>query len=113
MDILFDVFKDIDKGVKLPKDWNGQLVLIFNEAITNAVKHSKCKAISASFIYKNSLLEFALVDDGKGFDVEQVLNKNGLSNMRQRASRIGGCIDIESSIKGTKVVFRGKISITD
>jgi signal transduction histidine kinase len=51
-----------------------------------------------------------LSDNGCGFDTKAPTAGNGLRNMRERAAKIGGVVEIVSSPKrGTTVTFRGPI----
>lgn len=97
-----------DKTIKLPLYWNRQLLLLFKEAMTNALKYSKAKKAILSFSLTNYLLEVSFKDDGVGFDKENLKRKNGLLNMQSRAKKISGSLSVENQ-RGIEVVFEGKL----
>lgn len=106
----FIVKKQIKKNIKLPHYWNKQLIFIFKEALTNTLKHSECDKVTLQFNYENSTLKVSCIDDGKGLLESDLKSSNGLSNMKQRAEKIGGKLIINSQInKGTVITFLGKI----
>ncbi|WP_378175856.1 two-component regulator propeller domain-containing protein [Aquimarina sp. SS2-1] len=108
-DIIFEVEKSISHNVKLPYYWSKQLIFIFKEAITNAVKHSRCRKICLHFNYEEDILTIICRDDGIGFETEGQKRVNGLENIKRRAAKINGKLFINSEIsKGTEVYFSGK-----
>lgn len=78
---------------------------IAQEALTNIVKHSKAKKAVVSVFSDISKLYLHIEDDGCGFSIAQTNGKgNGLFNMKERASLLGGRLAIETlQGKGTKV----------
>ena len=109
--ISFQV-KNVEKSddIKLPMEYKQNLLLMFREAINNAIKYSACKKIILEAFYKNDLIEIVLQDDGVGFDSEQINYGNGIKNMKDRAKKLKGNIKLESEIgKGTTISFSGKI----
>lgn len=78
---------------------------IAQEALTNIVKHSKANKAVVSVFSDISKLYLHIEDDGCGFSVSQTNGKgNGLFNMKERASLLGGRLAIETLPgKGTKV----------
>ncbi len=71
---------------------------IAQEAITNAVEHSAAKNLDIELKKSGEGVELSVADDGTGFDVEKGLRAGhfGLTGMRERASLIGGELDIRS-----------------
>lgn len=89
---------------------------IVQEAIHNAVKHSKADMISVSLDEINNYLSVIISDKGIGFDKENIkLNKEeihgyGLLNMFQRAEMIGANLIINSEPeKGTEIIIKMKV----
>ena len=83
---------------------------IVKEALNNVRKHAKAENVKISFSLAQEQLCAAVEDDGKGFDTLQnrgaIKTKFGLDIMRERASEIGGQIDIESIAgKGTRITM--------
>lgn len=86
------------------------LYRIIQEALTNVVRHAEAKKVSVLMGIRNSSIVAIVEDNGKGFDVQDVLasktieQKLGLYGMQERASLIGGMLTIEATPgKGTTV----------
>ncbi len=106
--------KSMEK-IHLPMEHRHQLYLLFKEGVTNCLKHSDCTELILDTEVSSRELKMALKDNGKGFDVNQILSKKntgeGLVNMRRRAESMGGALHLQSSLgKGTKVEFKGSMS---
>jgi signal transduction histidine kinase len=91
-------------NLKLPMDVRKNLYLIFKEAINNMTKYSQANRALFSISNENNELAMLIRDNGKGFDINQHTQGNGLKNMKKRASEIGAKIFIESeSGNGTTI----------
>ncbi|MBM2837414.1 MAG: GAF:ATP-binding region, ATPase-like:Histidine kinase, region:Histidine kinase, dimerization [Deltaproteobacteria bacterium] len=82
---------------------------IIQEALANVRKHSGASRVRVS-LSENWPLQATVADDGIGFDLEkkdgQGIHHMGLSIMRERASKLGGSLNIYSGHgKGTRVVL--------
>jgi signal transduction histidine kinase len=89
------------------------IVLFFKEAITNVAKHAHATTIAAELRVEGDLLLLSVTDNGEGFDVKKTHGGNGLSNLRMRASHIGGSVEIRSEVgKGTTVRHSARIPYT-
>ncbi len=101
-----------DLPLKLPSGWSRQLVLIFKEAFTNALKYSEAEAVSMRFYVNKEYFHIQVKDDGRGFSLTaRQHNFRGIHNMRDRARRIKAQFEVQSTIhKGTKVVLERKIT---
>ena len=109
-DINFKSSNNVAKlDVTLPHYWNKQLVLVFKEAMTNTLKHSKATEVLFSLYLHDDILEIKLEDNGIGFDINATERKNGLRNMKERALSINGELNLETS-NGFRVYFKGKIN---
>jgi len=98
---------------RLPPALESLLFRIFQEALTNSLKHAKAQRISAAIDFNASPIVLTIDDDGSGFETDQVESNAttsgmGLLNMREMAEFAGGQMTIESSPgQGTRV----KVSI--
>ncbi|HEY6626273.1 MAG TPA: two-component regulator propeller domain-containing protein, partial [Ignavibacteriaceae bacterium] len=54
--------------IKLPMDYKQNLLLMFKEAINNAIKYSDCRKLTLEAFYENDTIKIVLKDDGTGFD---------------------------------------------
>jgi ligand-binding sensor domain-containing protein/signal transduction histidine kinase len=85
------------KRYRLPLDMSRNLLMIFKEALNNALKYSGAKHISISANMKGKgVLQLVLKDDGIGFDMKTVVRGNGINNMHVRAGRLGAKLYIDS-----------------
>jgi PAS domain S-box-containing protein len=82
-----------------------ELYRIFQEALTNVVRHSGATEVKSSLTLTGEKIYLALSDNGNGFDPERVNTKNslGLIGMRERAAMIHGTLEVYSDKQGTEV----------
>lgn len=95
-----------DGAVPLSAVVEAELLRILQEGLTNVRKHAQAQMVRVDFQIKGSFTELVIEDDGEGFDyqVEQDSGHYGLRIMRERAERLGGTFNIESSPEnGTKI----------
>lgn len=83
------------------------LYRIYQEALNNIVKHSGADEAAVKLVLENGTLRMNVADNGRGFDSEPEVGMRhgvGLSSMRERASVIGGALDIDGRQgKGTTI----------
>jgi PAS domain S-box-containing protein len=94
---------DINTPISPTLEWD--LFFFVNEALTNALKHAQATVIHILIQSNNGDVIVKVSDNGKGFDVEAVIEQGmGLISMRERAANLGGEFLIHSEIKnGTEV----------
>lgn len=86
----------------LPPRFEFHLLRISQEAVTNAIKHSKASRIQVQLEYRRDEVVLKVADDGSGFDssgggASQSGQNFGLQGMRERAARIGSRLEVLSS----------------
>jgi signal transduction histidine kinase/ligand-binding sensor domain-containing protein len=85
------------------------MILIVQEAISNAIRHADASVITISSIYTESLWRIEIMDDGKGFDLSEISKKTesyGLENMNERAYEFNITFEINSIPSlGTKIIL--------
>lgn len=106
--IKFLVDNKVTDAQPLPFYWSRQLLLLFKEAMTNTLKHSKTSLATLNVVIVKEELSISFQDFGKGFDTQKLKRKNGITNMHSRAKKIDGTLTIES-INGTKITFKGTL----
>lgn len=86
-----------------------ELVTIAREALNNCVHHAQATRVEVALRHIGSRVRLSIRDNGSGFDVtEEQTAGVGFSHMRDRARRIGGHLNIESTIgQGTCVTAEG------
>jgi len=97
--VLVDIIDPIS-AIELPLEVRRNIYLIFKEGINNSFKYSQSTSISLTIHSIASNLEFVLLDDGVGFDIETVKRGNGLNNMQSRANEISATLKLETSPGG-------------
>jgi signal transduction histidine kinase len=80
--------------------------LIFKESVNNIARHSGCAEAEIELQVATGWLVLKLSDNGKGFDISQASDGNGLVSMRQRAEKLGGEFALVSDGQGTTVIFK-------
>lgn len=106
---FFSKSDDVLEHYPLPSGWSRHIVLIFKEAMTNALKHSQADEVHLNLNLQKKEFVISLTDNGVGYD-ETVHKGNGFRNMRSRASQINCKVEIESNRnKGTTIHFIGSI----
>ena len=80
---------------------------IAQEALTNAVRHSRGQAITVNASAVRSIgLRLSVADDGRGIFGEHGSGGFGLTSMQERAERIGASLTIVTAPRaGTEVVL--------
>jgi len=89
------------------------LFRLCQEILNNTIKYSKANQLKISISYIEDCIELEITDDGIGFNIDQIENKEskkentGLINIKKRAEVIEATLKIESQIGiGTKVLIR-------
>jgi PAS domain S-box-containing protein len=101
---------DVDDA--FPTETQVNIFRIFQESLTNAARHSRATSISAAARKLEDSVLFTVEDDGKGFDVKEILGLDGtrkgigITAMQERVRMTGGSFEILSRIgAGTRVTF--------
>ncbi len=98
---------------RLPLPEEETLFRIANEALNNALKHSRARAVNVRIGREGSLVTLEVVDDGVGFDPEAPAEggRMGLATMKERAQARGWDLEVRSQPgSGTCVRVRGESS---
>lgn len=88
---------------------------IFQEALTNAARHARARAVTAWFTDRAGAIQLRIQDDGIGFDTTSTFahsSGSGLSGMRERVASLGGSITIQSK-PGSGTRIEVEIPVTD
>ncbi|MEM7534595.1 MAG: sensor histidine kinase [Chloroflexota bacterium] len=79
---------------------------VAQEALENCVRHAEAKTLWVTLVHSVQQLQLTIQDDGQGFDQSQSAPTGhyGVAGMNERASVIGGTLQIESVLgEGTTV----------
>jgi signal transduction histidine kinase len=101
----------IDVAVdELPRFGDGverEIIGIAQEALTNAVRHSRARRITIRASSVQSVgLRLSVADDGRGIARDRPTNGFGMTSMQERAEKIGASLTIVTAPRsGTEVVL--------
>ena len=97
-------YEGVYDETRLTNEVRIDLFRICQECLLNASNHAQASHVNVSVKDSGDRIQLVVVDDGKGFDVEQGKRKPGFIRMRERAASINGELTIESKAgEGTKV----------
>jgi len=101
IDVAVDELPAFDAGVER------EIIGIAQEALTNAVRHSRARRITIQASAVQSVgLRLSIADDGRGIGREQSSAGFGMTSMQERADRIGASLTIVTAPRsGTEVVL--------
>jgi len=91
------------------------LLRVLQEALHNAVKHSRVRLFDVKLACSTSELDLRVSDGGAGFDFQSALKSGGmgLSSMLERVRLINGTISIDSKpLGGTTIRVRAPLAPT-
>ena len=78
---------------------------ILREAVSNSLRHGRARQIILRAARSDDTLALSVQDDGAGFTPSPGAG-HGLGNMRARAVRLGGKLEVESTPgKGTRIIL--------
>ena len=106
--ITFD-FDDGGMNGRLPPELETALYRIYQEALTNVLRHSQATYLSIKLASSQSGFKGSVQDNGQGFDLNTVRENGvggrglGLLGMEERAYQCGGTVDITSNQDGTTI----------
>jgi signal transduction histidine kinase len=110
IEFVFNIPTNI-KELNIPQEHRHHLYLVMKEAVNNAVKYSEANMLIIKMALENSLLELAVIDNGKGFEIESIKSGNGLYNMKKRTEEIGARFILQTEIgKGSIISISVKYS---
>jgi signal transduction histidine kinase len=97
------------RGMRFAPDVEGAAYFVVSEALANTSKHASATAVVIALRRVDHCLDVDFTDDGVGFDPAAVAT-NGLDNLRDRVSALGGSLEITSAC-GTGTRLQAHIPI--
>jgi two-component system sensor histidine kinase DegS len=98
-----------EPGARLPGDVETALYRITQEALSNAVRHASATKILVRLTIRPGYANLAVIDNGVGFDLDEVLRGEalgglGLASIRERVELVRGTVNVESAVgRGTRL----------
>lgn len=109
--INFDFKNNSVTNFQLTSKQGINLFRVVQEAVNNAVKHSKASQINIILDEKENQLSMKIQDNGKGFDYEEKRKKSyGLTNLQNRIKELNGDFEVISNQNGTAILISIPIS---
>ena len=104
------------KKLRFASEIETNLYRITQESLNNVYKHAEAKHVEIILEKRGEIIVLIIEDNGKGFEPKKKMNRPkgiGLIGMKERATLIGGSLEIESSSgKGTTIFVRVPASLT-
>lgn len=95
-----------DMSRKLPLDFRQNVFLMYKEILTNIAKHSKATCVDIDISENQNVWRLQIRDNGVGFNPADAHNGSGVKNLRRRAEKLKGQLQISSrSGAGATVIF--------
>ncbi|HEV8266626.1 MAG TPA: ATP-binding protein, partial [Thermoanaerobaculia bacterium] len=97
--------------VPLRPDRRREIYLLAKEAVVNAARHAGARHVTIDVAHDRRRVVVTVEDDGRGFDAgatpaDRLSGGRGVSNMRRRATALGGTAELTSAPgRGTRVRF--------
>jgi signal transduction histidine kinase len=110
--ITFDL-NCLQSDLKIDKDLNTTFFRIFQESITNVVRHAEASKVSVSMSHHKGQLVMEIQDNGKGIRNDQIEGSDslGLIGIRERVRYWNGEVQFQGAPeKGTLVKIRIPLS---
>jgi signal transduction histidine kinase len=82
------------------------LFLVFKEIINNIKKHAEAKTVVIEMEDAGKMLFLQIKDDGKGFNPDEITDRNGIRNIKTRIHKWKGKIKIfAEDNKGSLIII--------
>jgi signal transduction histidine kinase len=117
VDVEVQLDEEVEAAMGLDEGRRAQLLQIAREALSNAARHAQASRARIGLVIEDaSRLQLSIEDNGRGFEAEAQRGgeHQGLVNMRDRATHMGGQLQIESAPgSGTRIIVRVPLSHGD
>ncbi|MBJ6360202.1 sensor histidine kinase [Paenibacillus sp. GCM10012307] len=96
--VPMDIKLDMDPGITLMPDAEDHLFRIFQESLSNTLRHAKATAMEIRLFRYGKQIHLTLRDNGVGFDLEAKKQTSyGLLTMEERVHEMGGTMKLQSA----------------
>ncbi|UJF32415.1 sensor histidine kinase [Paenibacillus hexagrammi] len=106
--VPMEISWDMDDEIRLPKGIEDHLFRIVQEALSNALRHSKANKLEVKLLHRPDGIRLSIRDDGVGFDLDAKKHASyGIVSMKERVNEIGGHLHIITAPeRGTRIEIR-------
>lgn len=110
IDLVYNIDPEIE-NLKPTLEARNNVYLIFKEAVNNIAKYSDAGKVEITLSLDNGFFTMLIKDNGKGFNVMQAFQGNGLNNMSQRAKAMNAYFHVTSHANsGTLIEVKMEIA---
>jgi signal transduction histidine kinase len=109
--LIFQYKSTIPADKKFDQDFEIKIYYIVSELINNIIKHSGATEAYLTLSHEDGEFSFSVIDNGKGFDVNNIRQSEGfgLTQIRARVKNMHGSITIKSKEgEGTNIIVKVK-----
>ena len=103
LDINVSTFSG-NKINEIDHSFHDELFSIFQELITNTIKHAKASKVEIQTDIIDDSIHVIYEDNGKGFDISDTSLGIGLSNIESRIQKLSGVMHIDSRLKRGTII---------
>ena len=87
-----------NNSLKLKLDYSRNLTMIFKELYNNILKHANASQVKVNVeLDALNQVKIIVMDNGKGFNANIQHDGNGLKNIQNRVTRLGGTVNFENN----------------
>ncbi|WP_284644340.1 sensor histidine kinase [Paenibacillus silviterrae] len=107
--VPMEISSEIEEDIRLPKGIEDHLFRIVQEAMSNALRHSKATKLEVRLNQPSAdALRLLIRDNGVGFNLDDKKHSSyGIVTMKERVNEIGGSLNlITAPGKGTRIDIR-------
>ncbi len=106
--VPMEISSEIDENIRLSKGMEDHLFRIVQEALSNALRHSRAGKLELKFYRHMDVIRLSVSDDGIGFDSDVKKHASyGIVSMQERVNELGGVFNIVTAPgKGTRIDIR-------
>ncbi|MGH2755971.1 MAG: GAF domain-containing sensor histidine kinase, partial [Actinomycetota bacterium] len=96
----------------IPDDARGDVIQVVREIFSNIARHAQAHEVEVGCSLHDGQVVLAVEDDGLGFDPATVARGHGLTNIEERARRLGGAMRVvRREPKGTRHVLAFPVAV--
>jgi len=111
--VPMDIAWDMDDEIRLAKGIEDHLFRIVQEALSNALRHSKATKLEVRLVRRPDGIRLGIRDNGVGFELDEKKHTSyGIVSMKERVNEIGGSLHIVTAPeRGTRIEVRVPILV--
>jgi NarL family two-component system sensor histidine kinase LiaS len=111
--VPMEISWEMDEEIRLPKGIEDHLFRIVQEALSNALRHSKASMLEVKLLHRPDGIRLSIRDNGVGFNLDAKKHASyGIVSMKERVNEIGGSLHIITAPeRGTRIEIRVSILV--